>query len=97
MRSRYSAFVRGDAAWLLATWHPETRPDGLDLTTEPQPQWLGLTIQSSPPPAPGEDTATVHFVARYKLNGRAHRLEEISGFRRSVGRWFYHAGDVKDD
>ena len=26
MRSRYSAFVREDAAYLLATWHSRTRP-----------------------------------------------------------------------
>ena len=26
MRSRYSAFVEGDEAYLLATWHPDTRP-----------------------------------------------------------------------
>ena len=26
MRSRYSAFVREDAAYLLVTWHPDTRP-----------------------------------------------------------------------
>jgi uncharacterized protein YchJ len=26
MRSRYDAFVACDEAWLLATWHPSTRP-----------------------------------------------------------------------
>ena len=31
MRSRYSAFVVGDAAYLLATWHPSTRPAELEL------------------------------------------------------------------
>ena len=29
MRSRYSAFAVGDAAYLLATWHPSTRPAAL--------------------------------------------------------------------
>jgi uncharacterized protein YchJ len=28
MRSRYSAFAVGDPAYLLATWHPTTRPTG---------------------------------------------------------------------
>ena len=27
MRSRYTAFVVGDAAYLSATWHPGTRPE----------------------------------------------------------------------
>lgn len=26
MRSRYSAYVLGDEPYLLATWHPDTRP-----------------------------------------------------------------------
>ncbi|CAM5692721.1 YchJ family metal-binding protein [Streptomyces violaceorubidus] len=31
MRSRYSAFVKGDAGYLLRPWHPGTRPARLDL------------------------------------------------------------------
>src|SRR3712207_8451687 len=31
MRSRDSAFAVGDPAYLLATWHPSTRPPSLDL------------------------------------------------------------------
>ncbi|MCB2071282.1 MAG: hypothetical protein KDF67_17515, partial [Ottowia sp.] len=31
MRSRYSAFVREDAAYLLATWHASTRPASLSF------------------------------------------------------------------
>jgi SEC-C motif-containing protein len=31
MRSRYSAFAVGDPAYLLATWHPSTRPRSLSL------------------------------------------------------------------
>lgn len=42
MRSRFAAFKRSDAAWLLRTWHPSTRPDGLDLGDNPR--WRGLQI-----------------------------------------------------
>jgi SEC-C motif-containing protein len=31
MRSRYTAFARGDAAYLRVTWHPSTRPAELAL------------------------------------------------------------------
>jgi SEC-C motif-containing protein len=31
MRSRYSAFERGDVPYLLATWHASTRPTTLEL------------------------------------------------------------------
>ena len=45
--------------------------------------------------APQDAThATVEFVARSKLGGRAHRLHETSRFVREDGRWFYVDGDV---
>jgi SEC-C motif-containing protein len=92
MRSRYSAYVLGDAAYLLSTWHATTRPAGLDLDAEPRPKWLGLEITR-------HDTldsahAVVEFVARYKINGRAFRMHETSRFVREDGRWYYVDGDV---
>ena len=38
------------------------------------------------------DRDTVEFVARYKVNGRAQRLHEVSRFVREDGRWFYLDG-----
>ncbi len=90
MRSRYSAYVREDAAYLLATWHPATRPVE-PLTFEPGLRWLGLEVRHH---TSAGDTATVTFVARSKLGGRAHRLVETSRFVREGGRWFYREGEV---
>jgi SEC-C motif-containing protein len=39
--------------------------------------------------------ATVEFVARYKVNGRAHRLHEVSRFVQEAGRWCYVDGDIQ--
>lgn len=90
MRSRYSAFVLGDADYLLASWHPRTRPAALSLD-EPADQrtrWLGLTVNSHR--VTGADTAEVAFVARYKVGGgSAVRLVEHSRFERIDGRWYY--------
>ena len=91
MRSRYSAYVLGLADYLLATWHSSTRPSSM----EPDPpglKWLGLEVKRSA--AQDADHATVEFVARSKLGGRAHRLHEVSRFVREDGRWFYVDGDV---
>jgi SEC-C motif-containing protein len=41
------------------------------------------------------DHATVEFVARNKVAGRAYWLHETSRFVREDGRWFYVDGDVK--
>jgi len=92
MRSRYSAYVMGNEAYLVATWHPATRPASLDLSEEPRPKWLGLAIKGSG--SQDADHAWVEFVARYKIGGRAHRLHETSRFERIDGRWFYLDGDM---
>lgn len=92
MRSRYSAYVLGNAEYLLATWHPRTRPQNLDLTLPPQPRWLGLQVKRHENPE--ADRAEVEFVARYKIAGRAHRLHEISRFQRLDGHWFYLDGEM---
>ncbi|MFN2350207.1 MAG: YchJ family protein, partial [Thioalkalivibrio sp.] len=62
MRSRYSAYVLGDEAYLLRTWHSSTRPDSLGLDT--RVKWLGLKIRDSSGGGPGDDRGTVSFVAR---------------------------------
>ena len=91
MRSRYSAYVLDLQDYLIDTWHPRTRP----VATEPRPaelRWLGLEVKVVR--ATGNDEGTVTFVARSKLGGRAHRLQETSRFERVDERWFYVDGDV---
>lgn len=95
MRSRYASYVLGLETYLLATWHASTRPDGLDLAAGPATQWIGLDIKRRQ--QVDENHATVEFVARYKVNGRAHRLHETSRFVREGGRWFYLDGEFPGD
>lgn len=80
MRSRYSAYAVGDSGYLLRTWHPATRPRGVEVTGG----WLRLEVLSARGgllDAEGE----VHF--------RAHHtggvLVERSRFVRDSGRWSY--------
>jgi len=93
MRSRYTAYVLLREDYLLATWHPDTRPVSLGLTDAVANQWTGLEVKRHEQ----QDTAhaSVEFVARYKVNGRAHRLQEVSRFVRAGGRWFYVDGDTE--
>jgi len=92
MRSRYSAYTLMREDYLLVTWHSSTRPVSLDLTRQPAQQWLGLTVKRHEQTA--ADQAIVEFAARYKINGRAHRLHEISNFVREGGLWFYVNGEI---
>ena len=93
MRSRYSAYVLGNAAYLLATWHPDTRPASLDLDEGPPTKWLGLAVKRHE--HGGDGRAVVEFVARYKIGGRAHRLHESSRFVHENGRWLYLDGNCQ--
>ncbi|RAP60068.1 hypothetical protein A6B37_23625 [Achromobacter sp. HZ01] len=91
MRSRYSAFVLDKLPYLLATWHPSTRPAALE-PNPPDLKWLGLTVKQARDQ--GADHATVEFVARSRQAGRAHRLHELSRFVREDGKWYYVDGDL---
>lgn len=90
MRSRYSAYVLGNAAYVSASWHPDTRPEsvGLDEPAGQRTQWLGLTVKQHR--VTGPDTAEVQFLARYRIGGgSAVRMEEHSRFVRMAGHWYY--------
>lgn len=91
MRSRYSAYVLKLADYLLATWHPSTRPSELDLAADDS-KWLGLDVKRHE--VQDDDRAMVEFVARYRIAGRGHRLHELSRFVREEGRWFYVDGEL---
>ena len=86
MRSRYSAHVLGLHEYLQDSWHPRTR---LACVAPPPPglRWIGLEVRRHTPL--DDDSATVEFVARSKLGGRAVRLHELSRFERVDGRWLY--------
>lgn len=90
MRSRYTAYVLERPDYLLATWHPDTRPAQLDLV--PVQKWLGLKILATEGGQLSDECGTVEFVARAKQNGRGIRLHEISTFSKVATRWFYVDG-----
>ena len=89
MRSRYSAFAVGDAAYLHDTWHPDTRPSRVQL--DPGDRWTGLEVLGRTGGGLFDTDGTVAF--------RAHHsggvVAEDSAFRRVDGRWLY-IGPVSD-
>jgi len=87
MRSRYSAYVLRLEAYLLRTWHPDTRPGHLGLENDTQPKWLGLSVKRHESGEP--DSAIVEFIARYKVGGKAEKLHETSRFLKIDHEWFY--------
>jgi SEC-C motif-containing protein len=91
MRSRYSAYALDLTDYVADTWHASTRPDLL----EPNPaglKWLGLDVKRHV--QVDATHATVEFVARSRLQGRAQRMHEVSRFIKEANRWYYVDGDI---
>jgi len=93
MRSRYSAFVKGLASYLLHTWHPATRPPSLKL--DDRVEWTGLEVLAAQAGGPAERRGMVEFVAHYTRDGRPGSLHEISRFQRQGGTWLYVRGKTR--
>ena len=94
MRSRYTAFVRGDADHLFRTWHPRTRP----AVVEPTPgiAWLGLTVLDTVAGGVDDQTGEVEFAARFTAGRRNDAPYARSRFTRRAGRWLYFDGSRSD-
>jgi SEC-C motif domain protein len=89
MRARYSAYALRLPEFIVASWHPETRPDSLSLEDLNGIKWLKLQVvfyQQT-----DETHAEVKFVASYQAGKQKKtHLSEHSLFVREAGSWFYH-------
>ena len=94
MRSRYTAYIMENDSYLLATWHPTTRPSSLSDGNKLPVKWVELAVIGAANVSKDDTNAVVEFVARYKLNGKAEKMHEVSEFVREDGRWFYRSGQV---
>jgi SEC-C motif-containing protein len=94
MRSRYSAFVKQEYAYLLATHHRD-HLHGLTLAQLQQGEqlhWLGLTLLSSEQNADNTQ-GNVTFKAWYLEGEAIDAIFENSEFIFEEGRWFYTQGE----
>lgn len=87
MRSRYTAFVLRDDAYLLHSWWPKARPRR--VTFAPDQVWTGLEIVATEAGGMLDATGVVEFIARHRRNGIDGELHERSAFVRHDGRWVY--------
>lgn len=87
MRSRFSAFAVGDAAYLLRSWHSSTRPTALEL--DEQLRWYRLDINATTRGGMLDTEGTVDFTAFYRDEDGRGSQQENSNFVRENGSWVY--------
>ncbi|MGW2250567.1 YchJ family protein [Kitasatospora sp. NPDC001660] len=87
MRSRFSAFVAQDEAYLLRTWHPDTRPDSVDF--DPALRWTRLEVDATGEGGAFHAEGTVAFRAYWTEGREEGVLTEHSRFVRHQGAWVY--------
>ncbi len=93
MRSRFTAFAVGDTGHLLRTWHPSTRPAGLELDGDVR--WIRLDILSHERGGPFDTDGVVEFAAFHRDGDGPGVLRERSRFVRVDRIWSYVDGDVR--
>lgn len=64
MRSRYCAYVLKLGDYLSATWHPSSRPQGLDISHDETP-WQRLQIINTVAGSENDDEGIVEFAAYF--------------------------------
>jgi SEC-C motif domain protein len=105
MRSRYTAYSKGNIEYLLATLHPNSRRKNERLTLLESIQntrWVGLTIIKTQKGQIQDKRGVVEFVALYQptdskgmlQTNAVNQLHERSRFIKERDQWFYVDGDI---
>ncbi|MDO9043320.1 MAG: YchJ family metal-binding protein [Desulfocapsaceae bacterium] len=95
MRSRYTAYVVRDIAYLLKSWHPSTRPDTIDPASIPE--WHDLNIIRTEKGLETDSEGVVEFQAAAFFRKKVCQLHEVSRFVKENDQWLYVDGDIKND
>jgi SEC-C motif domain protein len=97
MRSRFTAFVRGDLDYIEQTHAKEVRDSfnrSAAESTANSVEWVSLEILGTTDGGEDDDTGIVEFTAHFKKDDELQVHHERSNFRREDGRWVYVDGDM---
>ena len=90
MRSRYTAFKRGDLTYIAATRqeHHANSEEQQSAAAKAKLTWFKLEILASSVSADQQE-GSVEFKAHYQYRGQKHTLHEHSRFVKQDERWVY--------
>ncbi len=95
MRSRYTAYTRADANYLIATLHPSKRSDEDEvniLAWAHNSRFTGLSVIKTKAGKAKDNEGVVEFVARFSDADGTYAHREISSFVKEDGKWWYLEG-----
>jgi SEC-C motif-containing protein len=95
MRARYTAYVKVEVDFLLASIHPDGAA-GVDReSTKAWAQnadWHGLEVLATSGGGEQDEVGEVEFVAKYSMQGEPQRHHERATFKRQNGNWLFLDG-----
>jgi SEC-C motif-containing protein len=97
MRTRYSAYVMKEVAYLRASLHPDHRSDFNEETTlawAGRAEWHSLEILETVGGGPDDTEGKVEFIATFTDDGIRKEHHELSSFRKESGIWYLVDGKV---
>lgn len=97
MRSRYSAFAKGETGYITQTLHPEHREEYDPQATKRwayNSEWLKLEIVDTKDGGEDDREGTVEFIATYRRDGVIHNHHELGYFSRLKDVWYYVDGNL---
>lgn len=90
LRSRYTAFTRGDVDYILETHHSKTKADVKREEIEEwskSSEWLGLRVVQKEAGEASDSQGTIVFCAGYKADGKVQEHWEQSFFEKEGTTW----------
>jgi SEC-C motif-containing protein len=97
MRSRYSAYVKKELEYILASLHPDHRGDYDPKSSRDwaeQAQWHGITILGTTKGGPEDTEGEVEFAVSFTERGTKQEHHERSAFKKENGVWYFVEGKV---
>ena len=97
MRSRYSAFAKGEIEYLKQSLHPDHRADYDPVSTQAlsaNSEWVGLEIVGTRGDGKDDQEGSVEFIATFRQKGMTFKHHELAEFKRHNGIWYYTDGKL---
>ncbi len=97
MRARYTAYVRGQIAFLGGSLQEADRgafDEEGSRTWSRKAEWMGLEVKATEGGQAGDHNGIVEFVARYRIDAAEQAHHERARFLREDGDWRYAGGRV---